>query len=137
MSFNYSNPWNVSMIMSDPTATQSYNLFKVPHAVDISQGIEGAFSIVDGEAANSSNNCSLDLDDGGATGNGTTSILSAAVGSSTGWDDLTPKALAGGTGSDLDANDYVNAVYTETGTVTNGGLGVHLLGVYGVPGAPA
>jgi len=115
-----------------PTADQRWNLVTVPHVTDPT-GFECESYVGDGLAA-ATGEVTVGIEDGGATGTGTTD-LDTPVGGTGGWTADTPKAhtiLAAA--ADIDADDWVNFHYDETGTpAAYAGLGVNLNYVYGSP----
>lgn len=106
----------------------------MPQPIDVS-AMEVESHVVDGLAGNASHHFSLGVEDGDATGTGTTDI-DTAVGGSAGWTADTPKTHTMSTSAaDLDADDWINLSYDETGTPgSTGGIGVNINFVYGVPG---
>ena len=137
MSFPYNASVSSNQYNRDtPTADQRYQLVTVPSPVDVSS-MECESHVVDGLAA-ATGEITLGVEDGGATGTGTTD-LDTPVGGTGGWTADTPKAhTMSTTASDLDADDWVNVDYNEAGTPgSTGGIGFNVNFVYGVPGGIA
>ena len=130
------NIMQVTGQFGDPTADEHMNLARVPQGVDVS-AMEVEFSVVGGLSADTGDIIKQNIDDGGATGTGTTN-LATDVGDSDGWTNDTPQAATmSSTASDLDADDYLDWDYDETGTVAPKGITVMAAFVHGVPGAIA
>ena len=123
-------------------ATGPFNMISVPAVVDVS-GMEYSF-ILQGDsisgapsiAAGTASAFSVALSDGGPTGDNTTvAAFATAITSTTAWVDTVPKDVTGTTGTDLDADDWVNFhVVANTATLAGvGKMAVSLAFIYGKP----
>lgn len=134
MSLNYNNSQSENtLVYADPTADDNFNAWSPRHLLDVS-AMETEAAIVGGLAAHASNQVALGLEDGGAAGTGTTDIATEIGGDTVVWTDNTPKTMVMSTSaSDVDADDWVNVVYNESGTVAPAGFSIHSSYVLGVP----
>lgn len=127
------NSFSVNQSYKDPAGDEKFNIMTPRHSIDVS-AMECDTSVIGGLSANTANEILMGLEDGGAAGTGTTDIATENGGSG-GWTDVTPKSLTMSTSaSDLDADDWVNLVYNEEGSVAPAGETWHMSFVYGVPG---
>lgn len=133
MSFPYNIAQTAQYNRDTPTDDQRYQIVTVPAVLDPS-GIEAEVCVVDGLAAHASNTITLGIEDGGATGTGTTD-LDTPVGGTGGWTADTPVALTIlAAAADLEADDWLNGHYDEAGTPgTTGGIAFGVNFVYGTP----
>lgn len=137
MSLTYMNAQLVHTFWSgDPTASDKYNWIELQAPVDVSQGATLYRSDVGGRSASGSNYTQTGVEDGGASGAGTTQIFALPTGTD-GETDLTPTSVSATSGaSDTDAGDWWNADVVEAGTNTIVGITLQGFLVYGIPGAP-
>jgi hypothetical protein len=135
VSFNYMNEHSENMFIWAPTADEAWNHFSPRHDIDVS-AIEAEGIVVGGVAAGA-NEATLNFNDGGATGTGTTN-LATDLGDTEGFTDVTPEAFTMSTSaSDINPDDWINGDYDETGTLTPVAASMHLSFVFGVPGGVA
>jgi hypothetical protein len=137
MSFNYNNSQTNSQAVTGAQGTVNVNWFKVAGVVDVS-AMEFTFGLGTTEAAASASIKTFTVVDGGATGElvATTAALTASQANATAdsnWTAVTPRRATGTSSTDLDADDYVNVVYTDVGTATTG---AHIGATY-IYGKPA
>ena len=124
MSFNYTNAHTNSQAVTGAQGSANINWFKVSGVVDVT-AMEFTFGLGTTEAAASASIKTFTVVDGGATGElvATTAALTASQANATAdsnWTAVTPRRATGTSSTDLDADDYVNVVYTDVGTATTG-----------------
>jgi hypothetical protein len=137
MSLGYNVITSAGYSAATPSADQRFNVVTIPQPVDVS-GMEVESDVVDGLAAHATNIITLGVEDGGASGTGTTNI-DTPIGGTGGFTADTPVAHTMSTSADdLDADDWVNFHFDEGGTPgTTGGVHVNINFVYGIPGGIA
>jgi hypothetical protein len=130
-------PYNSAMIpaimaIHDPAGDRRMNLVEVPKPVDVSgMEVDSALAVA---LASGADEVSQGVEDGAATGIGTTN-LDTPAGDTAGWAANTPKAHAMSTSiADLDADDWINYHYDETGTIGDLFPSIHVNFIFGVPG---
>lgn len=127
--------------------TGPHNILSVPAVVDVS-GLEYSFGVAFdsagaaglGASTASASLFTVDLRDGGASGDNTTvTKLGTDVSSSTAFVDTVPRDATGSSATDLDADDWVNLGITNQPTTVAGAavIDVAVAYIYGKPGAIA
>ena len=112
----------------DPGADEVLPVWRAPAACEI----KSAYATVANDvAASTANDFARTLQNGGTAGTATTAIANA-IGGTSGWTGLTPKAFTmTSAGKNVSSGEVITLKYDETGTGTSAVLQVQLDVLYG------